>query len=519
MKDHRDRIYKEIELAEAKLFELYKVATTLYSSDSSSGNLKTDEDKKYTSNYDTPKNNEFISGKKKQTPKNYVRPSIVGEFIYYFENTALVWSEDAKKIFEYPEDYTRTTRDYYMSIIDEKTAARHSEMLKIFDGSSKKGVMSQTIITPSGKRKVLSLTSTPLMNEKDELIGVMGEVMDVTDVIYDKRGLTNFFNMSNDLLCIVHMDKYFLKVSPAWIDLLGYTEEELLSRSFIDFVHPDDIKETDKVVVETDEESTSVVFENRYLKKSGEVVYLSWKVRIDLKTNLGYGAARDVTESHKATSQLISNLSGKELLLREIHHRVKNNLQIITSLLSLQAGANADEERLTKLYEDSRNRIQSMAAIHELFYKSKELDKIEIQKYFDKLICDLARTSDIQIATVNLTLKNELVHVDLDTAIPLGLIVNEIVTNSIKHGKDEEGKVNIFMAIETLEDKRTQITIGDNGVNSINDVLNQEVESLGILLINSLVEQIDGEIEQIQDGVGTVFRLTFLNKTGFKLGK
>lgn len=453
--------------------------------------------------------------KSKNQIVKYEEFSKVGTFSYCFINDSLKWSKETYKIYDCPSDYSGSLKDFYLNCLDKSTIDRLPEFFQRFSKCKEEVVINHIIHTPK-RTKLITFTSCPLLNEQNEIIGVEGFVKDLTDQTKDKKGLENFFSLSYDLHCIIHVDRYFIKVSPAWIKLLGYTEQELLSQSYLAFVHPDDVDKTSITLEEFQEISRVSTFENRYLTKSGEVVHLSWNSHFDEETQLAYATARNVTKSKIARDELVNDLSSKELLLREIHHRVKNNLQIITSLLSLQADANNQETHLQELYQDSKNRIQSMAAIHEMFYQSEELDKIEVGKYLIKLIGDLGKSFDIQSRSIDFSSDMETVFVSLDTAIPLGLIINEIITNSIKHGADAEGKVNLFVKIKSLEGDKLQITIGDNGINSFDDILNQNVESLGILLINSLVDQIDGEIEQLSKTLGTVYELTFENRIGAK---
>jgi PAS domain S-box-containing protein len=509
MKDRRNKIYKESKLTVGKQFDLKEMIEMF--------RFKVEEQLKIVLDKKTLKTSNINKIARERKAQNNEEYSKIGNWAYYHNNSILEWSPETFRIFDYPKDYQGTLLEFYLSSIDEKTIVRFPEILEIFHGEEGSNVMSQTIITPSGEKKQLSFTSFPLLDDNGELIGIEGDVIDVTDEISGKSGLNNFFSMSSDLHCITHLDTYFLKVSPAWVKLLGYTEEELLSRSYLNIIHPDDFEDSYGAVVEVDKSDDSLVFENRYIKKSGEVVYLSWRARIDPETDLGYCTARDITKSKLVEKGLLSDLSEKELLLREIHHRVKNNLQIISSLLSLQAGRNSDQKELFRLYEDSKNRIQSMAVIHEMFYLSEELDKIEFGMYLNKLIEDLSRSFSTQDKSISFSLDIDSIHVNLDTAIPLGLLINEVVTNSIKHGADDLGNINIFSAIEALDDDKLELTIGDNGCNSMKNVLDFAGESLGVLLINSLVEQIDGEIEQLENTKGTVFKLTFRNKKNRKV--
>jgi two-component sensor histidine kinase len=277
----------------------------------------------------------------------------------------------------------------------------------------------------------------------------------------------------------------------------------------VEFVHPDDRGRTINKAEDLHNNYQALNFENRYVSKSGKPVILSWNSTTDDLTGLIYCTVRDVTKERRAKDKLISNLSEKEILLKEIHHRVKNNLQIISSLLSLQSGLNTKHSDLTNLYNESQNRIKSMAAIHEMFYKSENLDTIDFSRYLKKLISDLIHTFRGPNNKISLDLKSSIVWVNLDTAIPLGLIINEVITNSLKHGIKAGTKGVITARFEKLDDQNFKLLIGDNGVGSKNIIDKNKENTLGITLITSLVEQLDGSIKQIKEMPGTVYEIIF----------
>lgn len=508
----REELNFEIQETRAKLLKLKKRALELDPNntpfeDSFSNVLRNENLENYKS--------KFIKGDDQiQRAETFFQ---VGRWAYYFETESLVWSEETYKIFEFPEDFKGTVQEYYFTCVDDRSIARLPEHINFLMNSKEDSVLNQTIITAAGNKKLLSFSSTPILNDEGEIIGAKGFVKDISDKIIGKNGLDNFFNLSLDLHSIIHLDLYFVKLSPAWTKLLGYSEKELLSSSFLEFIHPDDIESTIEVIEKIAKEGSAVQFENRYLKKSGEIVYLSWNSQLDEETQLAYCNATDITKSKLDKEALIDDLNVKDLMLREIHHRIKNNLQIISSLLSLQSGMNSEEERLTKLYSDMKHRIQSMTAIHEMFYQSEELDKIELSKYLNRVTADLAISFDSADNTFDYKIDVDNVFVNLDTSIPLGLLINEIITNSMKHGASKDGDVHVFIRMKTLEDGRFEIIIGDKGANSFANILHQKTESLGVLLINSLVEQFDGDITQLENVEGTVYRLTFINRLGRRL--
>lgn len=203
--------------------------------------------------------------------------------------------------------------------------------------------------------------------------------------------------------------------------------------------------------------------------------------------------------------QLQKSLNEKELLLKEIHHRVKNNMQIISSLLNLQAGYIKDKEAADVLKE-SQARIVSMAMIHENLYRSDNLTGINFEDYIKHHIRNLFHTYNITQENIEFNVTAPGVFLDIDTAIPCGLIINELVTNSIKHAfPDGVGKITVRIEQEQNE---YHLEVSDNGVGLPPDLDITQTQTLGLLLVNSLVGQLDGELEVVW-GEGTSFHITF----------
>ncbi|RFC54567.1 sensor histidine kinase [Brumimicrobium aurantiacum] len=506
MQQELKEINVEILKTEQRLKELKNKALSLHYAMEENG-LKPDCDQLIYSNEETDVTVQEKSKVVRKTEKFFN----TGRWRYLLRDKELFWSDESKRIFELPKDYNGSILDFYLSSIDNKTSERLPSIRDIFEIIKESGEMNQTIITPNGIKKHLSFSSTPIFAEEspETLIGMEGFVRDLTDKIQGQKGLDNFFKMSRDLHCIVHKNKYFVRVSPSWIDLLGYTEEELLSRSYLNFIHEDDLPKSIEAIENYHERPSNIEqFENRYISKSGDIIYLKWNTKLDEETGLIYCNATNITKTKLENQKLLVNLSEKKLLLREIHHRVKNNLQIISSLLSLQTGGEINRSSFEELYESSKNRIRSMAAIHEMFYQSEQLNKIEFGKYIHKLFCDLVRSFSHKRKNIDYSINVNPVFVDLDTAIPLGLIINEIVTNSIKYGENRNGEVHIFVELLEAEDKHLKFIIGDRGDKVISDILAREKDSLGVMIIKSLVEQINGEIIQLKNKQGAIFELT-----------
>ena len=215
----------------------------------------------------------------------------------------------------------------------------------------------------------------------------------------------------------------------------------------------------------------------------------------------------DITESKKMANQIVASLKEKDLLLKEIHHRVKNNLQIIISLLNLQSGYIKDEETL-KAVREGQNRVRSMALVHEKFYQSDELGEIDFKEYTEKLCHFLKQSYAEQEAPINIVVQAEGIGLDMDTAMPCGLLITEIVSNALKYGFPNNREGEIRITFTKTGEKKIRMDISDNGIGLPAGFEIEKSESLGMQLIIALTSQLDGELKFSADS-GTHFSITF----------
>ncbi len=204
---------------------------------------------------------------------------------------------------------------------------------------------------------------------------------------------------------------------------------------------------------------------------------------------------------------LEKSLEERGILLKEIHHRVKNNLQVITSLLSLQSNY-ITEEKTKALLRYSQYRIQSMAIIHEMLYHSKDLSKIQYGEYLNLLTRHLVSSMKGSDNHVKVNIDAPSIFLNIDTAIPLGLMINEIITNSLKYGLPRDTEGNITIKIQKNKTPYYTLFIGDDGVGFPDDINFRKSDSLGILLMHNLALQLKGNIEK-EKGKGTHYIVSF----------
>lgn len=292
---------------------------------------------------------------------------------------------------------------------------------------------------------------------------------------------------------------------------LGYSKEELLALHVKD-VDPDFVVREDEGKFWKElNDTTPVVFEGRHRDKKGR----EFPVEVSLSPiriagqHLIMAVARDITDRKQHEQQLRTALLEKEILLKEVHHRVKNNLQLVASMLNLQTYY-LEDEHLKHILQDSVQRIHSMGLIHQKLYQSANFAAVNIQDYLEGVVGQLAANYSRRECRVDLSIQCHDIHFGLDNAIPCGLLVNEIVTNSFKYAfvGRTEGRIAIQMRTRKND---YLLEIGDNGVGLPPEVDFFTHESLGFEIIRSLVQQLQGEVELLSRA-GTWFRITFVGR-------
>ncbi|MDO9036245.1 MAG: PAS domain S-box protein, partial [Methanoregula sp.] len=221
------------------------------------------------------------------------------------------------------------------------------------------------------------------------------------------------------------------------------------------------------------------------------------------------GLHTDITEQKHTGDKIKASLDEKVLLLREIHHRVKNNLQIIISLVNLQM-RQIDDERLKQVMAETQNRVRAMAFVHEKLYQSEDISHIDLANYTRFLVSHLFSFYGVDSRQVALNVDIGKIMLSIDTTIPLGLILNELISNALKHAFPN-GRTGTLSITVREEDKALYLTIKDDGIGVPADFDWRNAETLGLRLVCSLVEQLDGTIE-LDRSVGTAFTIVVKEK-------
>ena len=294
--------------------------------------------------------------------------------------------------------------------------------------------------------------------------------------------------------------------------MLGYEDEEIANQfvNWLRFVHSGDIG---LVKAEINAYLEGLIpkyeIEHRMVHRNGEDLGFLTRGTVvrdeDGVPTFMAGSSTDITARKHVENKLKASLKEKEVLLKEIHHRVKNNLQIISSLLRLQCGYIKDKQALD-IFQDSQNRVRAMALIHENLYQTKDLAKIEFSEYNRKLKNNLVRCYNIKNIDIDTSI--EKLYLKLDTAIPCGLIINELISNSMKHAFKNSDKGKIYVEFITLQKGKYSLSVSDDGIGVTENIDSLKKQSLGLELVWNLVEQLEGTIVY-NSKLGTSFRITF----------
>lgn len=348
--------------------------------------------------------------------------------------------------------------------------------------------------------KILELTITPVKLGEKNIIFATGR-----DLTKQKR-MENALKESEekyrllvenqtDMVVKFDPEGKVLFASPSYCEVLGRTEESILGTNFLPLVHQEDQKKTHRALEKLRRPPYVVFLEHRLLTMNGWR-WIAWadKAIMDDKNEFEafVGVGRDITERKLAEDRIMRSLKEKELLLREIHHRVKNNLQIIITLLSLQS-SNTKDQRVIDLYRESQNRILSIALIHENLYQSEDLTNINFASYVKNLIDDLFNSYGVDPSKIQMNMEVKDVVMGIETAIPGGLIINELISNTLKHAFPQ-GKGKIYLELTKKDNEKYRLIVRDDGEAFPENFKLDETDTLGMKLISNLVNQLDGNI-------------------------
>ncbi len=376
------------------------------------------------------------------------------------------------------------------------------------------------IVRPDGEIRWIRDRAFPIRNKSGKVYRIVGIAVDITARKHAEktireseerfRQLAENIQDSFWLMSAEFTDLLYL--SPAYEQIWGRSREELYADplKMMEWVHPEDkllLEEAMGRVLQGESTNT----EYRIFRPDGTIRWVCDRAfPIYDESGKIYriaGIAEDISDRKFTEARIQAALREKEVLLKEIHHRVKNNMQVISSLLQLQSQYIEDEATLN-LFEESQTRIHSMALIHEQLYQSENLDHIDLSSYVENLVANLYQSFGCGNTSIQFNLKIDPIYLNIETAIPCGLIINELVSNSLKYAFVSSLDGEISINFSEINCHQFHLTIQDNGRGFPADFDVENTETLGLRLVRMLAYQLDASIA-IDSLCGTCYTLIF----------
>lgn len=369
------------------------------------------------------------------------------------------------------------------------------------------------LVARDGAIRYVYLTVAMLPGTRKSMVSIL----DMTELRRSKKAIEqsrekfkSIFENAAEAIILFDCQGIILESNDKIEEIFGFKKEEIIGKNFMNIVS----------MMGMDYEETRIVF--NHLISGNELKQIEWTIKnkngkevifrvrpsIIRDKNSINGILlimEDITELKNVENNLKTSLEEKEILLREIHHRVKNNLQIISSLLSLQRIQVEDKQTADILWE-CQGRVRTMAMIHENLYQSQDIGYINFRNYVEKMLYDIFNSYHVDEKSINLNTQVESVEMGIETAMPCGLIINELATNSIKHAFPQ-GNGNIKIELKS-DGKAHVLSFADDGIGLPLDIDPKKSKKLGLMVVKTLVNQLNGAME-IDRTNGTKFIIKF----------
>ncbi len=360
--------------------------------------------------------------------------------------------------------------------------------------------------------------STIVRDESGQVKSISGLVYDMSSTFQAKAKLKekeqtyrSLFNSISEAIFIQDPVTYeILDVNETMLKMYGYERAEVLGTTVQKFSYEEQDKVQLAELLELVKQEGQQTLEWHAKHKSGKGFWVEVKVylaTIDGELKI-LANVRDISNRKNLLVKLKQSLQEQELLLREVHHRVKNNMQVIISLLNLQAEYTQSDE-LFEIFGETQNRIRTMALIHEKLFRSSSMASVDFSDYINSLVSNLNSFYDISSRQIKTHLDLKKIDLNINKAIPCGLIINELITNALKYAFPNNREGDIWVSIRDRGDSSAEVSVKDNGV-GIDPNLNYETTlTMGLRIVRILAEQLNGEMT-ISSKQGTQFSLTFM---------
>lgn len=360
------------------------------------------------------------------------------------------------------------------------------------------------IVVRSGERRLVHWTNVGLRDADGRFAGVSSIGIDITEHRRGEEALreseTRFRTLSTLApvgIFLTDADGQSIYSNPRWEEIAGMSARDGFGDGWRSLIHPDDRSFVFERWTAAFEGRRLFATDLRFVRPDGDVRWGSVRANPILSGEgrfSGYvGTVQDITGRKLAEQKVAASLAEKEVLLKEIHHRVKNNLQVIMSLLELQAGSMRDEAAAVA-FEESRNRVRSMALMHERFYHTRDIARVNMASYVESVVDSLLHSFGVA-GSLRVSVEMSEVSLGLDAAVPCGLIMNELVMNCLKHAFPGGREGSVRVALEEGAKGTLVLRVKDDGIGFAKQGGGQHTPSLGLTIVDTLVKQLRGRFE------------------------
>lgn len=434
------------------------------------------------------------------------------------EGRVTSWNFSAEKVFGWMA-WETTGKNVRSLIVPPDAADDYNRIInKVMNGEVVPG---REIVfqRKDGTTMDVSMTISPLKDADNNIAGISGIFRDITEGRWAWRALQQsekkyrgLFENANDAIFILDSSLNYKDVNKKAVEVSGYQRKELLKMNIFDIIPPELHMMSKLEFQKLSKFGFYEKFTGKIIRKDGRLIDVeinSSAIKDGDKVIGSRDILRDITERKLNEEKIKESLKEKEVLLKEVHHRVKNNMQIISSLLRLQSGYLIDRKNI-EIFKECQNRILSMSLVHEKLYNSRDFTKIDIKDYVVDLTTGLLYSGKSNGGNIVLNIVVDDVLLGVNAAIPFGLILNELVTNCIKHAFPNGRKGEIRIYLHETDDGKIELIVRDDGVGIPEGIDFRKTESFGLYLVTILAEeQLKGKIYLTRNG-GTEFRIKFI---------